>query len=398
MKTNVAVFFGGVSVEHEVSIISAVQAMHSMNTEKYNIIPIYITKDGIMLYGDKLNDIETFRRPSLNTLKDEFIKVIVARDGDSVYIYNQKAGFKGRKPLTTIDIAFPIVHGTNVEDGALSGWFELLGIPYVGCDVLSAAVGMDKAIFKDVLNSAGVPVLPHIAFFSKRWSSEKDEIIAQIEKTFDYPVIVKPANLGSSVGISKAKDRRSLEEAVDLATSFAQKILVERAVTSLREINCSVLGDMDECNPSECEEPVMTGEILSYNDKYISDSSASKGMQTLKRKLPAELSEEKAAEIKDYACRTFKAMGCNGVVRIDFLIDTADGDKVYVNEANTIPGSLAFYLWEATGKKYTELLDDMIALGFKRDRAKKQLMFTYDTNILDGVGSFGTKGAKGSKF
>ena len=139
MKTNVAVFFGGVSVEHEVSIISAVQAMHSMNTEKYNIIPIYITKDGIMLYGDKLNDIETFRRPLLNTLKDEFIKVIVARDGDSVYIYNQKAGFKGRKPLTTIDIAFPIVHGTNVEDGALSGWFELLGIPYVGCDVLSAA-------------------------------------------------------------------------------------------------------------------------------------------------------------------------------------------------------------------------------------------------------------------
>ncbi len=398
MKTNVAVFFGGVSVEHEVSIISAVQAMHSMNKEKYNIIPIYITKDGIMLYGDALSDIETFRRPSLSTLEDELESVIVARENEDVCIYAQKGGFKRRKPLATIDIAFPIVHGTNVEDGALSGWFELLGIPYVGCDILSAAVGMDKAVFKDVLNSAGVPVLPHVTFFGKQWSTEKDEIIAKIEKTFEYPVIVKPANLGSSVGISKAKDRRSLEDAVDLATSFAQKILVERAVISLREINCSVLGDMDECNASECEEPVMTGEILSYNDKYISDSTASKGMQTLKRKLPAELSPEKSAEIKDYACRTFKAIGCNGVVRIDFLIDTADGDRVYVNEANTIPGSLAFYLWEATGKKYTELLDDMINLGFKRARAKKQLMFTYDTNILDGVGSFGSKGSKSGKF
>ena len=155
---------------------------------------------------------------------------------------------------------------------------------------------------------------------------------------------------------------------------------------------------MDECKASECEEPVMTGDILSYKDKYISDSSSSKGMQTLKRKLPADISAEKAAEIKDYACRSFKAVGCNGVVRIDFLLDTADNDRVYVNEANTIPGSLAFYLWEATGKKYKELLDDMIVLGFKRDRAKKQLMFTYDTNILDGVGSFGSKGSKGSKF
>lgn len=398
MKTNVAVFFGGVSVEHEVSIISAVQAMHSMNKDKYNVIPIYITKDGVMLYGEKLGDIETFRRPSLNTLKDEFEKVLIARDGDKVLIYSQKSGFKGRKPISTIDIAFPIVHGTNVEDGTIAGWFELLRVPYVGCDVLSAAVGMDKAVFKDVLNSAGVPVLPHITFYSKQWITEKDDIIAHIESKFDYPVIVKPANLGSSVGISKAKNQDELKDAVDLATSFAQKILVERAVTSLREINCSVLGDMDECAASECEEPVMTGDILSYNDKYISDSSASKGMQTLKRKLPAELSDKKAAEIKDYACRTFKAMGCNGVVRIDFLIDTADGDKVYVNEANTIPGSLAFYLWEATGKKYTDLLDEMIALGFKRDRAKKQLMFTYDTNILDGVGSFGSKGAKGGKL
>lgn len=398
MKTKVAVFFGGVSVEHEVSIISAVQAMHSMDKEKYEIIPIYITKDGAMLYGEKLGDIETFRRPSLKTLKDEFEDVMITRDGDTVCIYSKKGGFGRRKPINSFDIAFPIVHGTNVEDGALSGWFELLGVPYVGCDILSAAVGMDKAVFKDVLVAAGIPVLPYVTFFGKEWATDKDNIIEKIESAFNYPVIVKPANLGSSVGISKAKDRRSLEEAVDLATSFAQKILVERAVTSLREINCSVLGDMDECKASECEEPVMTGDILSYKDKYISDSSSSKGMQTLKRKLPAEISEEKAAEIKDYACKAFKAVGCNGVVRIDFLLDTADNDKVYVNEANTIPGSLAFYLWEATGKKYKELLDDMIALGFKRDRAKKQLMFTYDTNILDGVGSFGSKGSKGSKF
>ena len=398
MKINVAVFFGGMSGEHEVSIISAVQAMHSMDAEKYNILPIYITKDGIMLYGEKLNDIETYRRKSLDTLKDEFSKVIVSRNGDRVSIFEQKAGFKGRKSIADIDIAFPIVHGTNVEDGTLAGWFELLAIPYVGCDVLSSAVGMDKAIFKDVLTSAGVPVLPYIAFFNKQWIDEQDKLIDRIESEFGYPIIIKPANLGSSVGISKANDKKALIEAVSLASSFSTKILVERAITSLREINCSVLGDHDGCKASECEEPVMTGDILSYQDKYINDGSASKGMQTLKRKLPADISAEMASEIKDYACRSFAAMGCCGVVRIDFLVDTSDNNKVYVNEANTIPGSLAFYLWEATGKKYKELLDDMINLGFKRARNKEKLMFTYDTNILDGVGSFGAKGSKGGKL
>lgn len=400
MKKNVAVFFGGQSVEHEVSVISAVQAMNYMNTEKYNVIPVYVTKQGEMLAGDGLADIDTYRVKDLKSLDDKFTKVSVNREGDSVIIAERDVKrFSKRKVFGSIDIAFPIVHGTNCEDGTLQGFFELLGIPYVGCDVVSSAVGMDKSIFKNVLAAANIPVLDHSVFYARDWAAERDDIIKSLEGKFGYPMIVKPANLGSSVGISKADDLNELVEAIDNACLFAQKILVERAIVGLREINCSVLGDVNDCAASECEEPVMTDKILSYKDKYVAgDKGGSKGMTTLKRKLPAEISDEMKAEIQDYSCRTFRALGCCGVVRIDYLIDTQNDNKVYVNEINTIPGSLSFYLWEATGKKYPQLLDEMIELGFKRYRDKNNLTFTYDSNILTNATPFGAKGSKGSKM
>lgn len=400
---NVAVFFGGMSVEHEVSIISAVQAMNSMNREKYNILPIYITKSGEMIYSKDFMNIDLFRTGPLEKLAERYTKVYVARNGDNVCIIPIKSGFFCKSKTESIDIAFPIVHGTNCEDGTMQGFFELLGVPYVGCDIVSSSLGMDKVLFKSALDDAGIPVLKCESFYAREWIDNKDEIIDTIEKSFDYPVIVKPANLGSSVGISKASSRDALIEAVTLASSFATKILVERAVTGLREINCSVLGDSDECQASVCEEPVMSDEILSYQDKYIngakSGKNGSEGMSSLKRRIPADIDESKRKEIEEIACKTFRTLGCNGVVRIDFMLDTDDNDKVYVNEINTIPGSLAFYLWEASGMKYPELIDRMIELGFKRARIKKNLMFTYNTNILDGVGALGgSKGSKGSKF
>lgn len=400
MKKNVAVFFGGQSVEHEVSVISAVQAMRYMDKDKYNIVPVYITKGGELLSGDGLTDIDTYRVKDLKQLESSFTKVTIERKGECVVITERdKKGFGKRREISDIDIAFPIVHGTNCEDGTLQGWLELLGLPYVGCDVVSSAVGMDKSLFKNVLDAAGIPVLSHTVFYAKDWAVERDSLVADLESKFGYPMIVKPANLGSSVGISKADNRDQLIDAIDNACAFSQKLLVERAVVGLREINCSVLGDVNECRASECEEPLMTDKILSYKDKYVAgDKGGSKGMTSLKRKLPAEISEQMKAEIQDYSCRTFKALGCCGVVRIDFLIDTQNDDKVYVNEINTIPGSLSFYLWEATGKSYPQLLDEMIDLGFKRYRAKSNLTFTYDTNILTSASPFGAKGAKGSKF
>ncbi len=397
MKTNVAVFYGCRSVEHEVSIISAVQAMRAINRDKYTITPVYVTKNGEMYTGDSLFTIEEYR--NLPDLLKKCKKVYFVREGDSVVMRDiEKKPFK-KDVATVIDVAFPVVHGTNCEDGTIQGFFEYLNLPYVGCDIISSAVGMDKAVFKDVLKNAGLPTLDCITFRAREYVAEKEAICQKIAKEVGFPLIVKPVNLGSSVGITKVNSENELDSAIMLAISFADKVLVEKAITSLREINCSVLGNADECEASVCEEPFMNDEILSYEDKYMGNSKnggQSKGMASLGRKIPADLSEEKSAEIRDLACKIFKAIGANGVVRIDFMIDTST-DTVYANEINTIPGSLAFYLWEATGVKYSELIDRMIDLAFRRQRGRENITYTIDTNILSGV-SFGTKGAKGAKM
>ncbi|MDD4699422.1 MAG: D-alanine--D-alanine ligase [Oscillospiraceae bacterium] len=396
MKTNVAVFLGCMSVEHEISIISAVQAMHSMDTNKYEIIPIYVTKQGEFLSGDVLKNIEEFK--DLAALKEKCHPVsLVKANGRVLMKYLDNKMFKRQMDIE-INVGFPIVHGTNCEDGTIQGYLEMLGLPYVGCDVLASALGMDKVIFKTVLTAADVPVLPCVSFTAREFSANHDTIINQIENQIGYPIIIKPANLGSSVGISKVENRAELGEAICLACSFAGKVLAERAVTALREINCSVLGDVDNCEASQLEEPIMTDKILSYDDKYRSgskgkSSEGSKGMASLSRKLPADLPQSKAEEIKEIAKKAFVAMSGSGVCRIDFIMDTADNDKVYVNEANTIPGSLSFYLWEASGIKYTELLDRLIQLAFKRERNRDNIMFTMDSNILS-TKSFGFKGSK----
>ena len=308
MQINLAVFFGCCSVEHEVSIISAVQAMHSINREKYNVIPVYVTKDGETVTGDVLFDIEEYK--NLPALMKKVKKVTFSRDNSRV-VMNFLDGIFKKKP-TQIDVAFPIVHGTNCEDGTIQGFFEFLRLPYVGCDIISSAVGMDKAVFKDVLVAAGLPVLPCVRFYSKEYFHNKKEILQKIETEIGLPVIVKPANLGSSVGISKATTAEELSTAIDLACSFADKLLVERAVTGIREINCSVLGDYDDCEASVCEEPIMHDDILSFEDKYLGGGKAkggSKGMTSLSRKLPAEITEEKAEEIRTHSKNIIKALG-----------------------------------------------------------------------------------------
>ena len=396
MKTNIAVLFGCRSVEHEVSIISAVQAMRAIKREKYDVTPIYITKSGEMYTGDALFEIDNYR--NLPELLKQSYPVILARKNSGVYMVYENSGLFNRKKDVKIDLAFPIVHGTNCEDGTVAGYLEYLGLPYIGCDILSAAVGMDKAVFKDVLKSAGLPVLDCVTFRTREYSLNKEKITAEIEEIVGFPLIIKPVNLGSSVGITKVNDKDSLDAAITLAASFTDRILAERAVTNLREINCSVIGDADSCEPSVCEEPFMQDEILSYEDKYLSNrkGGASKGMASLGRKIPADLTEEKANEIKRLACDIFKAVGASGIVRIDFLIDT-ETDEVYANEINTIPGSLAFYLWEPAGLKYTDMIDKLVDLAFARQRSRENLTYTIDTNILSGV-SFGTKGAKGAKL
>ena len=300
----------------------------------------------------------------------------------------------GRNTEIDVDVIFPVVHGTNVEDGALQGYLKTIGIPFVGCDVTASAIGMDKFIMKTVLKEHAIPVLDAKEYTLSDYA-DMEGLLSSVEKYVGYPAIVKPVNLGSSVGISVAKNRAELSAAVDDGFRYATKILVEHAITQLREINCSVLGDENEAIASECEEPLHTKDILSYEDKYVSGSKSggSKGMASVSRKIPADLSPEQREEVRDLAVRSFKALGCNGVSRIDFMIDEETG-RLYFNEINTIPGSLAFYLWEPIGIPYRELLDRMIGLALKRARAEEALTFTFDTNILSTATFGGSKGGK----
>ncbi len=393
MKIKIGVFFGGMSVEHEVSIISAIQAINNMDKEKYDIVPIYIAKNNNMYVGKDISDIKKYK--DVDTLIKNSQRIILVNNDDKVELVKYPFKKIGKNTYDYIDIAFPIVHGTNVEDGVFQGYLKTLKLPFVGCDVLSSAVGMDKYVMKTILKDNNIPVLNCNVFTDKEYQENEEKVIGRIEDNIEYPIIVKPINLGSSVGIKIGKNREELIEALEYAFKYSKKVLVEKAIMNLREINCSVLGDYEIAIASECEEPFHTDEILSYEDKYISNAKSSKssGMESLQRKLPADISKEMKEKIQKLALDTFKVLGCNGVSRIDFMIDK-DNNEVYVNEINTIPGSLSFYLWNATNMKYPELLDRLIKLALKRDREEKEIEYSFETNILSGIDLNGLKGTK----
>ena len=388
-KTKVAVLFGGNSVEHEVSVISGLQAFHALDREKYEPIPLYITKDNQFYTGEMIGDIKAYKK--LKALLENSVRVLpVKSDEGGVDLIRYPFKKFGNNLIDNFEVALPVVHGTNVEDGTLMGMLEMLGVPYASCDVTASALGMDKGYMKSALQAAGVPVLPAREITGQDYAANGAKLVAELEEQFGYPMIVKPVNLGSSVGISLAKDHEGLINALDLASGFAARILVERAVQNLREINCAVLGDIYEAQASACEEPLNATDILSYQDKYMSGGKGgtkggkSGGMSDLKRRCPADIPDEMTQTVKELAVQTFKALGCLGVARIDFLNDKETGE-LWVNEINTIPGSLSFYLWEEEGMSFAELLDKMIALAFKRQREREALMFSIDSNLLAGA-------------
>ncbi|MBR2338526.1 MAG: D-alanine--D-alanine ligase [Clostridia bacterium] len=400
MKTRVAVLFGGHSVEHEVSIITGVQAFCALDRSKYEPIPLYLSKDNRFYTGETLGKIESYR--DMKACLASATQVLLVAGDHGVDMIRHPTKRFGNNVVGTFDVVLPAVHGTNVEDGTLMGYLELLGVPYAACDVTSSAVGMDKYLMKSALQDAGIPVLPALQFTGKQYAKNSNTVIDTIEKEIGYPVIVKPVNLGSSVGISRADDRDKLIAALDTALEFSSRALVEHAVSNLREINCAVLGDIDGARASVCEEPVNSDEILSFRDKYLSGGKSgsktgkSGGMSSLKRRCPADIPDELTAQVQQLAVKTFIALGCSGVSRIDFLNDTETGE-LWVNEINTIPGSLSFYLWEAAGLPFDKLLDEMIALAFKRQRDRDALTFSYESNILSAVSLGGAKGAKAGK-
>lgn len=398
MKTNIGVFFGGRSTEHEISVISASQAMHAINRDKYDVTPIYITKQGRFYTGDALFEISNYR--NIPSLLEKCTEVYLKPIYGDYNLYRAKTGglFGAKGPVCTLDVAIPVLHGTNVEDGIFEGVLETIGIPYAGCDTLASANGMDKITMKMILRESGVPVIDYVWFTDKQWFSRRDELIAKIEEKIGYPVIVKPANLGSSVGIGRAGNREQLIEKIDIAQKYSSRLIVEHMVDNLKEINCSVLGDCDEYESSVLEEPIKSAEILSYEDKYMGGTKGAKGMQASQKRIPAELPAEMTDRIRHLAGETFRVLSCHGVSRIDFIVDD-DTNEIFVNEINTIPGSLSFYLWEATGLSFDKLMDRLVQLALKRKREQGLKTVSYDQNIFSMSGGVkgGVKGAKSPK-
>ena len=404
MALRIGVFFGGRSAEHEISIISAQQAIAVLG-DSYTVVPVYIAKDGAWYTGEGLIGMEGFQE--IPALIKGATEVIPSLNPAKPALMAAKGGLFGAKVVAEIDVAFPIMHGVHGEDGTLQGVFEMADLPYVGSNTAASSAGMDKVTAKTLFKAAGIPVLDCVWFYGAQWLEETDGLIERMESKLGYPMVVKPADLGSSIGVGKADDRDSLREAIDLALEFTAKVLVEPAVVPLREINCSLLGDRDGVETSVCEEPLSGDAILSFQDKYMkgggggakggAKGSAGAGMASLSRVVPAEIPAELEAEIKRMAVDGFRALDCAGVARVDFLLDQEG--KPYANEINTIPGSLSFYLWEHAGKSFPQLLDEMIQLALKRHRDKGRLMFSQETNVLDGFTSGGAKGggAKGAK-
>lgn len=403
MKIKVGVIFGGESVEHEVSVISAMVAMNKLDQEKYEIIPIYITKDREWYTGEMLKDIEVYQDLSL-----------IKKYGKNVILYYHKGSFVLQKktfPRTIVgevDIVLPVVHGTNVEDGGLQGYLQTIGVPFAGSDVYASVVGQDKVFMKDIWKNAKLPMTDYVWFYDVDYKQDSDVVIKKVEK-LGYPVIVKPATTGSSVGIAVCDNQEELVSAIDDAIQYDKKILVEEVVQNLKELNIAVMGNYEHQKVSEIEEVLSANKFLTYTDKYIGNGKSKgkgvkvpmkgtyKGTSSANKKLPADLSDKVRKEVEEVACAAFRALGSSGNSRIDFLVDEKTS-KVYVNEINSIPGSLAFYLWEAKGIDFSTVLEEMINIGVKDYKKRVSKTHSFETNILQGFAAYGgVKGSKGMK-
>ncbi|MBQ6645700.1 MAG: D-alanine--D-alanine ligase [Clostridia bacterium] len=405
MKLKLALIYGSRSCEHDVSVISALQAAKHVNPDEYELIYVYIAQNGDWYTGWRLGDISLYRNfdPKVAT------RVIPMGENGKLVLMQHPSDrllpIGHLKRVAEADVALTVLHGMHGEDGTLQGMLEMWGVPYTSSGVLGSAVGMDKIAMKQVFRSSGLNVLPDVIVNRSELKQNKKAVLARISAALKYPVYVKPANLGSSIGISKASDEKELSEALEVAASYDRRILVEQGIEKLMEINCSVLGFDGEAEASVTEMPVKWTEFLSFEEKYLrggkgakggklggaKTASAKGGMASLKRQMPAPIGEEMTRKVESAAIQAFNALDCKGVARVDFLLDE-DTNELYVGEINTIPGSLSYYLWEEKGLPFTKLIDKLVEYAFKASAETNQNVFSYKSAILSG--SAGTKGTK----
>ena len=394
-KKQLGVIFGSRSCEREVSIISAVQMMRHADPEKYDVIPVYIDEHGAWYTGEPLKSIQTYQ--PFNPNQSGITRVYLDMTPGSGALLSTVKG-KGlfskdeTKAVARVDVFMIVMHGMNGEDGTLQGMLELANIPYSSAGVGASALGMDKILMKQFFRGCGFPVLPSLWYTRSDFENRREQVLCEIEKELGYPVYTKPANLGSSIGVSRADDRTELQDALELAFEYDRRVLVEKGLDKPIELNCSVVGYDDEVKASPIEMPISGEEFLTYSEKYLA-AGGSKGMASLHRVLPAPIEDELRDEIQDLSCRVFRMMDCKGVVRIDYMYDRKSG-QTYITEINTIPGSLAFYLWENAGISYRMQIDRLVEIAEKAWQDKNQANYAYTSNILQSA-SLGSKGAKG---
>lgn len=399
-KLNIAVIFGSRSCEHDVSIISALQLIEAAKTAGFMVTPVYISREGLWYTGEALTQIETFRE--FNPMGKGITRVnldVSANAGDLWAWPPQRAGLfaKVPAPIAHIDVAIPVLHGLHGEDGTVQGLLEMANIPYASSGVLGSAVGMDKIAMKQMLRGAGYPVLDYVWLTRDQLKADRKAIVERIEREIKYPAFVKPAALGSSIGVSKATNREELDKALDLAASYDRRILVEVGINNPVEINCAALGYGEDVRTSVCEMPVpSTGDkFLNFFEKYLRNAGtkgeSSRGMKSLSRVVPAPIGEELTERIQRMTKEIFRLLDCRGTVRIDFILD--ENDMLYVNEPNTIPGSLAFYLWQECGVSFGKLVEIMVEDALRAHADKNTNVFAFDSTILQKVAA-GTKGSK----
>ena len=415
-RLTVGIAFGGVAPEHEVSVISALQAAAALDRDRYRPVPLYIAKDGTWHTGEALLALERFAE--VDALLAEAVPVCIAPGprGTLALIEQPAASMmehlrSGPPRRWTVDVMLLGFHGGAGEDGSVQGLCETLNVPYTGSGVFGSAIGMDKVRSKLLCRQHDIPVVDFVAFHESDWGYAEEDGLDRCEDRLGYPVIVKPVRQGSSIGIARADDRAALDAAIEEAFRYDSEVIVERAVTELREINCAILGDAHEATPSVLEEPIASDdeEVLTFQDKYLRDDdrraktggaktrdAPAEGMAALDRIVPAELSDARTEHIQSLAVRIFQLFDCAGVARIDFMIDQATG-ALFFNEINTIPGSFSFYLWEPSGIPFDELVERMIDIAQRRHREKNGRIRYYDVNLLSARSLLELSGAKGQE-
>lgn len=392
----ILVAFGGISPEHEVSVLSAMQVLSALKDSPYSLRALYITKSGRWLTGDHLLELEEYE--NLEELEQKSTPCTFSHNsvGQTVLLETRKQGFFSKPAEYPVYAVIPAFHGSEGENGGFQGTCEMYNLPYAGSGILASAIGMDKIKAKELCRAHNIPVVPGVHFGEEQWEEEQEHLLDTIESKLTLPVIVKPATLGSSIGVVRVGTRDDLEEAVETAFRYDDTILVEKAVSPLMEINCAVVGNEGDARASVCERPLGREDTLSFDDKYRSDSGGGKGMASANREIPADIPDPMMKRIQSLSLEIFRTFRASGVARLDFLVQSETGE-IFFNEINTIPGSFSFYLWDEDGMNMTDLMLELIEVAVRRHQIKMGRIRSYETNLLSEKAVRGMKGLKGSK-